>query len=69
MSPKALRRRAGLTQMQLAVALALSLGTVQTIESGKHIPRADTAIKYARALGVTVEAVAWGTRPSKEEEE
>ena len=62
MTAREARQQAGMTQMALAIALKVSLGTVQNVEMGKQIPRVDLAIRYAHALGVGVEEIDWGTR-------
>jgi putative transcriptional regulator len=54
---KTLRTAQGLTQQQLAEALAVSRQTVISIESGKYDPSLPLAFKIARYLGTTIEAV------------
>jgi putative transcriptional regulator len=54
---KKLRTARGLTQQQLAEALAVSRQTVISIESGKYDPSLPLAFKIARYLGTTIEAV------------
>ncbi len=54
---KELRTARGLTQQQLAEALAVSRQTVISIESGKYDPSLPLAFKIARYLDTTIEAV------------
>jgi transcriptional regulator with XRE-family HTH domain len=49
-----LRRAKGWSQVKLAGASEVSLGTIQTIESGEANPTLDTLRKLAVALGVDV---------------
>ena len=49
------RAAAGLTQARLAEIAGVSVLCYQQYESGKRIPRADTAIRIARAVGSSVE--------------
>lgn len=50
---------ADMTQTQLAEKAEMHLTHINSIVNGT-LPRVDTAIKIARALGTTVEAL-WGT--------
>ena len=54
---KELRTARGLTQQQLAEALAVSRQTVISIESGKYDPSLPLAFKIARYLDTTIEAI------------
>lgn len=49
------RRRLGITQKTLAETSQIGQATISEIENQKYIPRADTAIRIARALNTTVE--------------
>ncbi|MGA7097586.1 MAG: helix-turn-helix domain-containing protein [Acidimicrobiia bacterium] len=51
---RALRSRAGLTQADLAALAGVSRQLVGAVEAGKHLPRVDSAIALAAALGVDV---------------
>lgn len=46
------RRRAGLSQEDVAVRASLHRTEIGLLERGERIPRIDTAIKLAGALGV-----------------
>lgn len=53
---RALRTRAGLTQLQLATRAGLTPAAVGHIETGARTrPAAETVARLARALGVAVE--------------
>lgn len=54
---KALRNARGLTQQQLAQALAVSRQTVISIETGKYDPSLPLAFRIAQLLGVRIEDV------------
>lgn len=54
---KRLRKRAGLSQMQLAEMSGLSIGTIQGYEQGRYLPRADSIKKIADALGCSVSEI------------
>lgn len=49
------RRTLGLTQADIAEATGLSQQAISSIEKGRSLPGLDTAVRIARALGVTVE--------------
>ena len=51
------RTAAGLTQAQLAEKIGVSRKTINTVENGVFIPSTVLALKLARALGTTVEAL------------
>ena len=56
------RRLRGLSQSQLAEQTGIKIGTIKKLESGERsIMKAqlDTILPLARALGVTVEELAW----------
>lgn len=52
---RAARRRAGLSQADLARAAGVSRQLVSSVEAGRHAPAVDAAIRIARALGTGVE--------------
>lgn len=56
---RAARMRRGLTQRQLALAAGIGKSTLSMIEAGQRVPRVDTALFIARALGMTVEDLFW----------
>jgi transcriptional regulator with XRE-family HTH domain len=49
------REAANISQAKLAKAAGIPVGTLRNLEQGRRIPRLDTAIKLARALGVTLD--------------
>jgi putative transcriptional regulator len=46
-----------LTQAELAALVDVSRKTINTVENGVFIPSTDLALRIARALGTTVEAI------------
>ena len=52
---KVLRKKANLTQAQIAEALNIGQSTVSMWESGENLPRADKLPQLARLLGCTVD--------------
>ncbi|MAS42110.1 putative transcriptional regulator [Albimonas donghaensis] len=52
-----LRKDAGVTQAQLAETVGVSRKTINTVENRVFTPSTLLALKLARALGVTVEAL------------
>ena len=54
------RKNLGLTQVQVAEQVGVTEVCYQLYESGKRVPRVDVAIRIARALGTTVEALFLG---------
>ena len=54
----------GLTQSELAVRAEVSRQLVAAVESGRHAPAVDAAIRLARALGASVEELFAPTPPS-----
>lgn len=50
-----LRLRAGLGQAELADRAGVSRQALGALESGRHLPRVDAALRLAAALGTTVE--------------
>lgn len=53
------RKDAGLTQQALSTSVQVSRQTIIAMETGDYAPSVYLAIRVARALGVTVEAL-WG---------
>jgi DNA-binding XRE family transcriptional regulator len=62
-SLKALRLRAGLSQVQLAERVGLKQPNISEIESGKRTPSLDTLQRLAQALEVSVDDILKGIRP------
>lgn len=52
---KKLREQKGITQMQLAVALKVSRGSVAMWETGRAYPRAEMLPAIAQLLGCTID--------------
>jgi putative transcriptional regulator len=52
-----LRGELGLTQAELAERVGVSRKTINTVENGVFVPSTLLALKLARALGRTVEAI------------
>lgn len=55
---KALRRGRGLTQAQLAECSGVPLGSLRNYEQGHRTPLLDQAARLAKALGVSIDAIA-----------
>jgi transcriptional regulator with XRE-family HTH domain len=53
-----LRKRAGLTQAQLATASGVPLGSIRNYEQGQREPYWDVAFRLVGALGVSVDSFA-----------
>ena len=51
------RARLNLTQAELATLVGVSRKTINTVENGIFIPSTVLALRLARALGTTVEAL------------
>lgn len=51
------RRRAGLTQRDLAARLGVAQSQIAKIESGAVVPRVDTLDRFLRECGETLEAM------------
>jgi len=51
------RTRRNLTQAQLAELVEVSRKTINTVENGVFVPSTVLALRLARALGTTVEAL------------
>ncbi|HCC57685.1 MAG TPA: hypothetical protein DEQ47_10565, partial [Solibacterales bacterium] len=50
-----LRRKRGISAIDLAAMVGVSRQTVYAMESGAYVPNTATALRLARALGSTVE--------------
>jgi transcriptional regulator with XRE-family HTH domain len=59
-----LRKRAGLTQLQLAEASGVPLGSIRNYEQGQREPYWDVAFRLAAAMGVSAEAFADCVNPA-----
>ncbi len=51
------RARNNMTQADLAMKVGVSRKTINTIETGRFVPTTITAIRIARAFGLSVEEV------------
>lgn len=56
-TPKVLRLRAGLTQVQLAALLETSQPQIAKIESGRHDPSFSTCRRLCKALNVSLDVL------------
>lgn len=63
---KTLRKQRGLSQQELAVRLHVVRQTVSKWEKGLSVPDADTLIKIAEILGVSVQALLGGNMSDSE---
>ena len=63
-----LRKRAGLTQVELARKSGLSRVSIQRYETGKTIPSVDRIATIAETLNTTVDSIV-GKRPAGDKEE
>lgn len=52
-----LRKKAGLTQLELANRLGMSISAISLYEKGERQPKLDMIPKLATALSVSVEAI------------
>lgn len=57
------RRQKGISLTKLGQAVYVSRQTVRYWETGRSLPDVGTALKVARILGTTVEAL-WGETPA-----
>lgn len=57
------RKKRGLTQRKLAARAYCGVNSLGSWENGRKIPRVDTALCLARALGVTVDELFGEGRP------
>lgn len=55
MSFKTMRKRAGMTQMQVANALGVTNAAVSQWETGKTMPKGESLLKLAKIFGCTVD--------------
>lgn len=63
----AARRASGLTQERLAEEAGLHRTAIGLLESGRRVPRVDTVVKLARALGVAPAALLVGLANAPEQ--
>lgn len=54
------RRRSGISQEELAVRASLHRTEIGLLERGERLPRIDTALKLAGALGVSLDELIAG---------
>lgn len=59
---RAAREDAGISQRELAERAGVTRAQVGSIEQGRHVPAVDAALRLARALGTTAEAL-FGSEP------
>ena len=52
-----LRKKRGLTQVQLSERCDIPQSRISAIEKGSHVPNVETVIRLARALGCKVAAL------------
>jgi transcriptional regulator with XRE-family HTH domain len=62
---RAAREDAGISQRELAERAGVTRAQVGSIEQGRHVPAVDAALRLARALGTTAEAL-FGAEPQIE---
>lgn len=55
---KRLRKATGMSQPQLAEKMEVPVSTIRNWEQDRRVPRLDTAVILARALGVTLDELA-----------
>lgn len=60
-----LREDKGWTQEKLAQEAGLTWATVSRVERGEVTPSLPTAQAIAKALGVSVDAIEWPTKPKE----
>lgn len=60
------RRELGMSQDELAAASRVSRQAISDIETGRHIPRLDTAMMIAKALFATIEELFSMEMPDEE---
>jgi transcriptional regulator with XRE-family HTH domain len=64
MNLRRLRKRAGLTQMELANRAGMDMAEISKLELGKRDPRLSTVVRMAIALDVAVERLIRGVASS-----
>jgi transcriptional regulator with XRE-family HTH domain len=57
---KRLRRAAGYSQDRFAEATGIPVGTLRNYEQDRRMPRLDQAVRMAKALSITLDALAAG---------
>ena len=65
----ALRRKAGLSQAELASRLQISASAMGMYEQGRREPSAQMLVTLAKALGVTTDYLLTGTSNGEQEED
>ena len=55
------RKKAGLTQQQVAASMGFSEGAVRRMEKGQHKPNLDSIERYAQAVGLEISYEFTGT--------
>lgn len=53
------RQEKKLTQVQLAVLAGVALSTITDLETGRHSPSIQSAMKIAKALSLTLNDIIW----------
>lgn len=64
-----LRKRAGMSQAELAKRLKISASAVGMYEQGRREPAADTLVALSKELGVSVDYLLTGKMPEQEDNE
>jgi transcriptional regulator with XRE-family HTH domain len=64
---QAYRKKAGMTQAQLAERTGIPLRSIQNWEIGHRMPRPHALLSLARAVGITVEQLLTETPPAAAE--
>lgn len=68
MKIKAIRKKTGMTQVELADALCVGQSTIATWETNRAMPRADKLKPLAQALGCTVDELLDGADDAERKE-
>ena len=54
---KAMRKKAKLTQVEMSQKTGIVQPNISEMENGKRLPQLDTLVTFAKALGVTLDAM------------